>query len=136
MLQEAIEAEVGDFIKRHKPLKNEEGKQRVVRNGHQDPRIILTGAGPLKVVRPRVRDRKNGIEERIRFEPQILPLYLRRSKNIDELIPWLYLKGISTGDFSEALPAILGPNAKNLSKAHSGSPEVAVDERLRGLEQG
>ena len=73
------------------------------------------GAGPLEVRQPRVRDRGKGDNESVRFNSSILPPYLRRSPAIDELIPWLYLKGISTGDFSEALQSLAGPRAKGLS---------------------
>jgi len=76
----------------------------VVRNGHKDERAIQTGIGPVKIRQPRVDDqRTDGNGERIRFTSQILPPYLRKTKSIEELIPWLYLKGVSTGDFSEAL---------------------------------
>jgi len=74
----------------------------------------MTGIGPVPVKVPRVRDRgANG--DKITFTPSILPRYLRKAKSIEELLPWLYLKGVSTGDFTEALEALLGPNAKGLS---------------------
>jgi transposase-like protein len=88
----------------------------VVRNGYKDEREIQTGIGPIRVQQPRVNDRRvdeNG--QRMRFTSAILPPYLRKTKTIEELIPWLYLKGISTGDFSEALAALLGPEAPGLS---------------------
>jgi transposase-like protein len=88
----------------------------VVRNGHKDEREIQTGIGPVKVRQPRVNDRRTDEHgQRIRFTSEILPPYLRRTKSIEELIPWLYLKGISTGEFSEALTALLGPEAPGLS---------------------
>ena len=74
----------------------------------------MTGVGPVAVKVPRVRDRKPG-EDRITFPPSILPRYLRRAKSVEELLPWLYLKGVSSGDFSEALAARQGPDAKGLS---------------------
>ena len=114
MLQAALEAEVSSFLEQHESLRDGRGNRRVVRNGHLPERSILTGAGPLDVRQPRVRDRSSE-GEKIRFGSSILPPYLRRSKAIDELIPWLYLKGISTGDMSEALEALLGPEAKGLS---------------------
>ena len=114
MLQSALEQEVDEFLQRHEQIRNADGNREVVRNGYLPPRSILTGAGPLQIEQPRVRDKRPG-DERVRFSSSILPAYLRRSKNIDELIPWLYLKGISTGDFSEALQAILGPDAPALS---------------------
>lgn len=116
LLAQAIESEVADYIEAHGHLRDAEGYRLVVRNGHKDERDLQTGVGPVKVRQPRVNDRR--IDEhgrRIRFTSSILPPYLRRTKSIEELIPWLYLKGISTGDFSEALMAILGPEAPGLS---------------------
>lgn len=91
----------------------------MVRNGYLPARSIQTGIEPLEVQQPRVNDKRVGENgQRIRFSSKILPPYLRRTKIIDELIPWLYLKGISTGDFTEALQALLGPQAKGLSPAN------------------
>ncbi len=116
MLAEALEAEVEEFLSRYRDVMDREGRRQIVRNGRLPDREILTGAGPLQVRQPRVRDRRNvRQEDRIRFSSAILPPYLRRSKNLDELIPFLYLRGISTGDFSEALEALVGPEAKGLS---------------------
>jgi putative transposase len=86
----------------------------VVRNGHLPERTVQTGLGDLAVKKPRVRDRRPE-EGREQFESSILPRYLRRTKSMEELLPWLYLKGVSTGDFSEALKALLGPDAQGLS---------------------
>ena len=116
LLAQAIEAEVAAHLETHQELRDAEGHRLVVRNGHKDERELQTGVGPVKVRQPRVNDRR--IDEhgqRMRFTSSILPPYLRRTKSIEELIPWLYLKGISTGDFSEALMAILGPEAPGLS---------------------
>jgi putative transposase len=115
MLQSAIEAEVQEFLEKHQERTDEDGRRFVVRNGQLPAREILTGAGPLEVRQPRVRDNSPNQEQRIRFSSKILPPYLRRSKSIDELIPWLYLKGISTGAFAEALQCLLGEDAKGLS---------------------
>lgn len=116
MLTKALEAEVGAFLVRHEHLRDEKGRSRVVRHGYTVPRVVLTGAGPLLVAKPRVRDRAGAdAEDRVQFSSALLPPYLRRSKNLNELIPWLYLKGISTGDFSEALQALVGAGAKGLS---------------------
>jgi transposase-like protein len=115
MLQSAIEAEVQEFIAVHGDRRDAGGNRLVVRNGYQPARELLTGAGRLEVQQPRVRDNSAQKEGRVRFSSSILPPYLRRSKSIDELIPWLYLKGISTGDFSEALQSLLGEGAPNLS---------------------
>ncbi len=115
MLQTAIEAEVEEFVAVHGDRRDASGNRLVVRNGYQPVRELLTGAGRLEVQQPRVRDNSAEKEGRVRFSSSILPPYLRRSKSIDELIPWLYLKGISTGDFSEALQSLLGAGAPNLS---------------------
>lgn len=112
LLAEAIETEVEDFVARYKNLRDLNGRRVVVRNGYLPPREIQTGIGQVPVKAPRVRDKSGS---GIRFTSNILPPYLRRTKSIEELIPWLYLKGISTGDFSEALAAPLGPDAPGLS---------------------
>jgi putative transposase len=114
MLQMAIEAEVDDFVAQHAERRDALGHRLVVRNGSLPSRQLLTGAGRLEVEQPRVRDNSRATEQRVRFSSSILPPYLRRSKAIDELIPWLYLKGISTGDFSEALQSLLGADAPGL----------------------
>ena len=114
LLTEAIEAEVAAWIDAHAQLKDDLGRRQVVRNGHLPERTIQTGIGEIAVKQPRVQDRREP-EIRQKFTPSVLPPYLRRTKSLDELIPWLYLKGISTGDFSEALGAILGADALNLS---------------------
>jgi len=115
MLQKAIEDEVQQFLWEQAERVDGQGRRLVVGNGHLPPREVLTGAGPLEVRQPRVRDNTPDPDKRVRFTSSILPPYLRRSKSIDELIPWLYLKGISTGDFCEALQALLGKDAKGLS---------------------
>ena len=108
LLAKAVEAEVADFLDKHTALKTEDGHQRVVRHGHLPERKVMTGIGPVAVRQPRVRDRQATDPGCIRFSPSILPPYMRRSKSIETLLPILYLKGISTGDFSEALAALLG----------------------------
>jgi len=117
LLAQAVEAEVANFLAKHIDLKTEDGRQRIVRHGHLPERTVMTGIGPVAVRQPRVRDRDAGAGDpgRIRFAPAILPPYMRRSKSIDTLLPILYLKGISTGDFSEALAALLGKDAPGLS---------------------
>ena len=104
---EAVEAEVQEFLCRHAMLKDGRNRQRVVRNGYLPERTIQTGLGNVSVKAPRVRDR-NG---EIRFSSQIPPPYLERTKSIAELLPWLYLQGISTGDFSSVLTSLLGQDA-------------------------
>ena len=108
---EAIEAEVAAWIDDHAHLKDDAGRQQVVRNGHLPERTIQTGIGPIEVQQPRVRDRRPA-DQREAFTSAILPPYLRKTKSLEELIPWLYLKGVSTGDFSEALQAMLGPERR------------------------
>ena len=114
LLAEAVEAEVAAWIDAHAHLKDESGRRQVVRNGYLPGREIQTGLGDVEVKQPRVHDRRTA-PEREPFTSAILPPYLRRTKSLEELIPWLYLKGVSTGDFSEALGAILGPDAPGLS---------------------
>ena len=111
LLQQAVEAEVAEVIARFQELKDEGGRQRVVRNGHLPERRVQTGIGELPVKAPRVRDRAG----ELKFNSSILPRYLRRTRSLEELLPWLYLKGLSTGDFSSALTALLGKDAPGLS---------------------
>jgi transposase-like protein len=113
LLAQAMEAEVAEFVEKHSGTTDEEGRRVVVRNGHLPERELVTGIGPLKIRQPRVDDR--GLAEEERFSSQILPRYLRRVASVDNLIPILYLKGISSGDMSEALESILGPGAAGLS---------------------
>jgi transposase-like protein len=116
MLATAIENEVVEYIAEHENQRDACGYRLVVRNGWLPARTIQTGVGPVEVEQPRVNDKRideNG--QHIHFSSKILPPYLRRTKSINELIPWLYLKGISTGDFTEALQALLGPQAPGLS---------------------
>jgi transposase-like protein len=115
MLTHAIEAEVEGFIAACAELVDEYGRRRIVRNGHAPERELQTGIGPVAVRRPKVRDRGPDGSGRIRFTSAVLPPYLRRTKNVEELLPWLYLKGISTGQFEEALAALLGADAPGLS---------------------
>jgi transposase-like protein len=116
LLAQAVEMEVAVFVEAHAHLTDDQGRRRVVRHGHLPEREIQTGIGPVAVRQPRVRDRGSAEDAvKIRFTSAILPPYLRRSKSIEELLPWLYLKGISTGDFAEALAALLGAEAPGLS---------------------
>jgi putative transposase len=114
MLAKAIQAEVADWIDAHSHLTDSAGRRQVVRNGSHPERDVLTGLGPITVQQPRVLDRRPA-GERESFTPNILPPYLRRTKTVDEAIPWLYLKGISTSDFPEALQGLFGVEAKGLS---------------------
>jgi transposase-like protein len=115
LLAEAIDAEIEGFMAHYTELRLESGRQRVVRNGYLPEREIQTGIGSVPVRMPRVRDRDSSTSQKIRFTSSILPPYLRKTKTMEDLLPWLYLKGISTGDFSEALAVLLGPNAPGLS---------------------
>lgn len=116
MLMTMLEVEVEDFMKAYGQVLDESGKQAVVRNGYLPSRTLLTGVGPVTVQQPRVDDRRirSSATEPV-FTSAILPKYLRRIPSIDNLVPVLYLKGLSTGDFPQALAAILGDNAKGLS---------------------
>ena len=115
LLTQAVEAEVAALLSCHADKLMDDGRQRLVRHGHLPEREIMTGIGPVTVRCPRVRDRVGEGAERIRFSSAILPSYARRSKSLEVLIPVLYLKGISTGDFEEALIALLGKDAGGLS---------------------
>jgi len=118
LLASALEAEVLEYVERFAEERDEHGRRLVVRNGWMPERTIQTGIGSIPVKRPRVDDRRVSSDgERCRFTSSILPPYLRRTRSLEELIPWLYLKGVSTGDFSEALAALLGPGAAGLSAA-------------------
>jgi putative transposase len=114
MLGEAIEAEVAGYLKSREHLLDEVGHRVVVRNGRLPERQLQTPLGEIPVHQPRVRDRRPAAE-RETFQSSILPRYLRKTRSLEELLPWLYLKGVSTGDFSEALAALLGPEAPGLS---------------------
>jgi len=114
LLAAAVESELETHLEHFKKLKDDLGRQRIIRNGYNPEREIQTGIGQIKVKVPRSRDRQPE-EEPIRFTSSILPPYLRRTRSIEELLPWLYLKGISTGDFRDALEALLGKDAPGLS---------------------
>ena len=118
LLAQAVEIEVETFLATMKDLKLADGRARVVRHGHGPARTIQTGIGPVEVARAKVRDRGAASDgERIRFSSAVLPLWARRTRSLDALLPVLYLRGVSTGDFQEALTALLGKEAPNLSPA-------------------
>ena len=134
LLAQAVDAEVAAFIAKHADLKSEDGHQRIVRHGHLPEREIMTGIGPVVVRQPRVRDRATNGDDasRIRFTPALLPPYARRTRSLEVLLPILYLKGISTGDFAEALSALLGPDAPGLSASTIARlKEIWGDEHAR-----
>ena len=129
LLAQAVEVEVETFLATVKDLKLADGRARVVRHGYGPARTIQTGIGPVEVARAKIRDRGASSDgERIRFNSAILPLWARRTRSLDALLPVLYLRGVSTGDFQEALTALLGKDAPNLSPA--------VVSRLTGEWQG
>jgi putative transposase len=117
MIAQAVESELSEFLGQYQGLKDDNGRQAVVRNGYLPARTIATGIGEVAVQVPKVRDRSGS---GIKFNSLLLPPYLKRSRSVEEVLPWLYLKGISTGEFGEALSALLGPEAKGLSAATIG----------------
>jgi transposase-like protein len=132
LLAQAVEAEVADFLDQHAAKATDDGRQRVVRHGRLPEREIMTGIGPVAVRQPRVRDRAATEDDRICFTPAILPPYARRSRSLEALLPILYLKGVSTGDFAEALMALLGKDAPGLSASTIARlKEVWSDEHAR-----
>ena len=138
LLTQAVEAEVSEFLAATANLKTDDGCRRVVRHGHLPERQIMTGIRPVAVRQPRVRDREAGADDpaRIRFTPAIMPPYARRSKSLDTLIPILYLKGVSTGDFAPALAALLGNDPTGLSATTIARlKEVWTDEHKRWSER-
>ena len=129
LIEQAVEAEFAAFLGSHADLKLPDGRQRVVRHGYDPVRPIQTGIGPVEVEKPKARDRgASSADERIRYASSILPKWARRTKSLDVLLPALYLRGISTGDFQEVLTALLGKDAPNLSPA--------VIARLKGEWEG
>jgi transposase-like protein len=115
LLAAAVQHEVGAWIEDHAGVVDEHGRRRVVRNGFMPEREIVTGIGPVKVRQPRVHDHRPEGEGREKFTSAILPPYLRKARSMEDLIPWLYLKGVSTGDFSEALAALIGVDTPGFS---------------------
>ena len=112
LIAKAVEAELATFLAQYADHRLDDGRQAVVRNGYLPERTVQTGIGDVSVQVPKVRDRSGG---GARFNSSLLPPYLKRARSIEELIPWLYLKGVSTGDYQEALSALLGDQAKGLS---------------------
>lgn len=132
MLQVIIDQEVDDFVKKHTDLTDTNGHRLVVKNGYKPERNIITGIGPIAVKPPRVDDRKLKTEpNKPRFTSEILPRYLRRVPSIDNLIPVLYLKGISTGDFPEALESIIGCDAAGLSPSTVTRLKLAWEDEYK-----
>lgn len=120
VLAAALEAEIDEHLDRFRSVVDEQGKRRVVRNGYLPAREIQTGAGKLEIRQPRARvngARDGDGDSELRFKSKLIPPYLRKAKDIEELIPWLYLRGISTNDMADALGALLGVDAVGLSPA-------------------
>lgn len=115
MLTTALEAEVAEYVAAYGGERDEDGRALVVRNGRRPARTIVTGSGTIEVEAPRVNDKRVIDGARQRFTSKILPPYMRRSPKVDEVLPILYLRGLSTGDFREAIPALLGEDAAGLS---------------------
>jgi len=112
MLQVAIEAEVHDFMLQFQDRLLDDGRAAVVRNGHQPERELQTGIGPVTIKVPKVRSRDG---EPVTFRSALVPPYVRKTRSLEASLPWLYLKGISTGEMSDALEVLVGPEAKGLS---------------------
>ena len=132
MLARAMELEVAEFVEKHKDKLGEDGIRLVVRNGYMEEREITTGIGPVAIKQPRVDDRKLEKFGQERFSSRILPRHMRRVPSVNNLIPVLYLKGVSTGDFSEALEAILGPDAPGLSATNVVRMKSGWEQEYRG----
>ena len=116
LLAEAVEAEVAAYIAEHAEQRDGRGHRLVVRNGHLPQRAIQTSLGPVEVRQPRINDQRVDDQgQRLRFTSAILPPYLRRTRTLADLVPWLYLKGVSTGQLGEALTVLLGQPPANLS---------------------
>ena len=112
LLTRAVEAELAGFLAQYQEMTDSQGKQAIVRNGYLPEREILTGIGEVSIKVPRTRDRSG---QGIQFHSELLPPYIKRTKSLETVLPWLYLKGVSTGDFSEALAALVGKDANGLS---------------------
>ncbi|WP_038036820.1 transposase, partial [Thioalkalivibrio sp. ALE20] len=117
LIKQAVEAELQTFMERYAEDRLPDGRRAVVRNGYQPERRVQTGIGDVPVQVPKTRDRSGGGRH---FTSSLLPPYLRRARSVEELLPWLYLKGVSSGDFQEALSALLGDQAQGLSASTLG----------------
>jgi len=126
LISKAVQAELGYFLDQYGDVVDGQGRRSVVRNGYLPEREIMTGIGPVDIKVPKTRD-KSG--KGIHFRSELLPPYIKRTRSIETLLPWLYLKGISTGDFSEALAALLGKDAKGVY----GSPNLPIFGKFRTL---
>ena len=130
LLVQAIEDEVASYLSSREHLVDESGRRLVVRNGHLPERTIQTPLGGVTVKQPRVRDRRSP-QDRETFRSSLLPPYLRKTKSLEDLLPWLYLKGVSTGDFSEALQALVGADAPGLSPSTITRLKAAWEQEFK-----
>jgi transposase-like protein len=133
ILAEALAAEADAFVAAFAEERLADGRRRVVRHGSGPERAIQTGIGPVEVRRPKVRDRDTGTSGKLRFTSAILPKWARRTKSLDALLPVLYLRGVSTGDFREALAALPGPGRAEPLPGRDHAPDQPVEGGLRGL---
>ena len=129
LLATALEAEIDEHLARYAHLVDEAGRRRVVRNGYHDRRSIQTGIGSVEVRAPRARDRSG----QIAFRSSLLPPYLRKTRSVEALVPWLYLKGISTGEMGSALEALAGRERGRAERVDGEPAQTDVDRRLRGV---
>ncbi len=132
IIAQAVEAELNEFLSPYQEASDEHGRQKVVRNGYLPKRSITTGVGEVEIQVPKVRDRSGS---GIKFNSKLLPPYLKRAASVEEVLPWLYLKGISSGDFSEALAALLGPETKGLSASTIGRLKASWVEEHQQWQQ-
>ena len=134
MLMTALAAEVAQYVETHQAAHDEAGRRLVVRNGRGKARKVTCGAGTLEVQAPRVNDKRvDGAGQRERFTSRILPPYMRRSPKVAEVLPILYLRGLSTGDFREALPVLLGDDAAGLSATNHRALDRGVGGRVSAI---
>lgn len=131
MLATAIEAEVAAFLKYHGSLKTDEGKSAVVKNGYLPERAIQTGLGDIEVKVPKVRDRSGS---GIKFNSSLIPPYLKRTRNIEEFLPWLYLRGISTGDFAKDAETLVGAGCAGIVICYHRTFKAEMGAGLSKLE--
>src|SRR6185312_6039321 len=112
LIEQAVEAELQEYLSAVGDRRDANGRRAVVRNGHLPEREVITGIGPVSVQVPKVRDRAS---QGAVFHSKLVPPYVRRARSMDAALPWLYLHGVSTGDMSQALAALVGPDATGLS---------------------
>jgi putative transposase len=128
IIAQAVETELSQFLAQYQDLKDAQGRQAVVRNGYLPQRRIVTGIGEVTVQVPKVRDRTH---QGIKFNSSLLPPYLKRAQAVEEVLPWLYLKGVSTGDFAEALASLLGDNTQGLSASSISRLKAKWNQELQ-----